>query len=710
MADATPPPPPETARVLDYWSIYSDAPNAFYKSFADEALARLAERKAAVARLQTPADWTHYQREVRKTLRDLAGPFPEKTPLNARTTGLVRKDGFRVEKIIYESQPGFHVTAALYVPEPLTGRAPAVLYCSGHSDASFRSPAYQAVCLNLVKKGFVVLAFDPVGQGERLQFFNPRTNLSVFGRGSSSTEHTRSGTQCFLTGSSLARYMIWDGIRSLDYLLARPEVDPARIGITGRSGGGTQSAYLAAIDDRIRAAAPENYLTTFERLFQSRGPQDPEQNFHRGLARGFDQPDLVIAHAPKPMLIVATTRDIFSIDGNQVLRAEAQRAYAAFGDVEALALAVDDAEHVSTKKNREAIYAFFQRHLNQPGDGADEGLPLLSADELRVTETGQVSTTFDAESVFTLNRREAVALAQQLDERRRDLPRHLAAVKTDAARLAGYTPPTGAQAVVNSGRIPRDGYIVEKYVLPVDDRYGIPVVTMTPTSPVRRVILYLHPQGKSAQAAPGGEMEWLVRQGCAVIAPDILGAGELGPGIMNESGERPPRLWYGYVQLGKSMIGRQLADIMRVARFAQSRYGVAPHELSGIARGNAGPLLLHAAAIEGVGRSLALIESLISYRAVAMTRDFSGSLAPTLVPAALTAYDLPDLAATAAPRDLLLVAPIDARRAAADAATIAEDTALVTRAYRERGAAEKLTVVREAQDAAVRAALAAWLR
>jgi cephalosporin-C deacetylase-like acetyl esterase len=92
---------------------------------------------------------------------------------------------------------------------------------------------------------------------------------------------------------------VWDGIRSLDYLLTRPEVDPARIGITGRSGGGTQSAYLAAIDQRIKAAAPENYLTTFERLFQSRGPQDPEQNFYRGLARGFDQPDLVIAHAPK---------------------------------------------------------------------------------------------------------------------------------------------------------------------------------------------------------------------------------------------------------------------------------------------------------------------------------------------------------------------------------------------------------------------------
>lgn len=710
MAQTPPLPPAENVNVLDYWAIYSDAPNAFYKTFTDEAFARLAQRKAAVARLQTRADWERYQREIRETLRELAGPFPERTPLNARVTGVVKKDGFRVEKVIYESQPGFHVTAALYIPDGLQGRAPAVLYCPGHTDAGLRGPTYQTISLNLVKKGFVVLAFDPLGQGERQQYFNPKTGLSRFGRGAASTEHTHAGTQCFLTGSSLARYMIWDGIRSLDYLLTRAEVDPARIGITGRSGGGTQSAYISALDDRILVSAPENYLTTFERLFQSKGPQDPEQNFYRGLARGFDHPDLVIARAPKPTLIIATTRDIFSIEGTRTLHAEAQRAYSAFGAASALALAEDDIEHASTKKNREALYAFFRQHLGLPGDSTDEKIDHLTDEELRITETGQVSTAFNGESVFSLNRRDALALEQKLEERRRDLPRHLAAVKTDAARLAGYTPPAGAQSVVFSGRTQREGYAIEKYLLPVDDRYAIPVVTMIPKTAPTRVVVYLHPQGKGAQAAPGGEMEALVRQGCVVVAPDLLGTGELGPGIMSERPERPPRLWYGYVQLGKSTLGRQLADVVRVARFAQGRFGVAPSEVVAIARGSTGPLLLHAAALEGLFGRIALLEAPISYRSIVMTRDYSPQFVPGFVPAALTAYDLPDLAAIAAPRRLFLASPRQGSGAVADATTLAQDTAVITRAYEARSAPKNFVISPHTEASAVREALVAWLR
>ena len=234
------------------------------------------------------------------------------------------------------------------MPEPLHGKAPAILYCSGHTDLGFRGPTYQTMCMNLVKKGFVVLAFDPLGQGERLQYFNPKTGRSEFGNGSSTREHSRAGSQCFLTGDSLARYMIWDGIRSMDYLLTRPEIDPARIGITGRSGGGTQSAYIAALDDRILAAAPENYITTFETVLKMRGPQDAEQNFYRGIAGGFDQSDLLIARAPKPTLIVATTRDIFNIEGTQTAFAEARRAHAALGGIDSMEITVDDAEHIST--------------------------------------------------------------------------------------------------------------------------------------------------------------------------------------------------------------------------------------------------------------------------------------------------------------------------------------------------------------------------
>jgi dienelactone hydrolase len=706
-----PPPPAEHLTVLDPWSYYSDAPNAFYRIFTDEAFAPLAARKAAVEKLATRADWERYRDEARTKIAELVGPFPEKTPLNARVTGVVKKGTYRIEKVIYESQPGLHVTAALFVPEPLQGRAPAIVYCSGHHDAGFRAPNYMTVILNLVKKGFVVLAFDPLGQGERLQYFNAQTGNSEFGPGNSTREHSRAGSQCFLTGDSLARYMIWDGIRSIDYLLTRPEVDPARLGINGRSGGGTQSAYIAACDERILAAAPENYITTFESVLKMRGPQDPEQNFYRGLARGFDQADLLIARAPKPTLIVATTRDIFNIEGTQAVLAEARRAHAALGSADTMTMTVDDAEHASTKKNREATYAFFRKHLNLPGSVVDETIERPSAEELRVTETGQISTALRSETVFSLNRRRAESLGEKLDVRRRDLASHLTTVKTEAARLAGYVPQAKAPSShVFTGRFQRDGYAVEKYFLPVDQRYAIPVLVMVPDKPATKVVLYLHPQGKSTLAAAGGEMESLVKHGCTVIAPDVIGMpGEIGPGVVAKPEEGPPRLWYGYVLLGKGMIGRQMADVMRVVRFAEAKYEVAPADLIGFARGESGPLLLHTAAIAGVFGKIALVDAPLSYRSLVMSPRYLPAYLTAAVPAALTAYDLPDLLACVAPRSVLLVDPRDGLSALAETTAIERETAVTTRAYAPHPARLKTISLSRGAPAVLSTALAEWL-
>ncbi|HUR56691.1 MAG TPA: acetylxylan esterase [Opitutaceae bacterium] len=705
--------PVERLTVLDGWSYYSDATNAAYRVFTDEALPPLTARKAAVEQLATRADWERYRDEARKKIFELVGPFPEKTPLNARITGVVKKAGYRIEKVIYESQPGLHVTAALFVPEPLQGRAPAIVYCSGHHDAGFRAPNYMLVILNLVKKGFVVLAFDPLGQGERLQYYDPRTGNSEFGDNNSTREHSRAGSQCFLTGDSLARYMIWDGIRSVDYLLTRPEVDPARLGINGRSGGGTQTAYIAACDDRLFAAAPENYVTTFESVLKMRGPQDPEQNFYRGLARGFDQPDLLIARAPKPTLLVATTRDIFNIEGTQAALAEARRAHSALGDTtETMAMTVDDAEHASTLKNREATYAFFRKHLNLPGSVADETVERPTAEELRITETGQVSTALRSETVFSLNRRRAEMLGEKLEGRRRDLPSHLVAVKAEAARLAGYIPlAAAASRSVFAGRFPREGYALEKYLLPVDHRYAIPVLVMVPDAPTKKVVLYLHPQGKSTLAAVGGEMEKLVKQGCTVIAPDMIGMpGEIGPGVVAKPEEGPPRLWYGYVLLGKGMIGRQMEDVMRVVRFAEAKYQVAPDDLIGFARGESAPMLLHTAAIAGVFGKIAILDAPLSYRSLVTSLRFAPKYLAAAVPAALTAYDLPDLIACVAPRSVLVVDPRDGMGELAEKATIAQEMAVTTRAYAQNPARLKMVSLPRGGSTALNTAVAEWLR
>ena len=213
---------------------FSDAPNALYHYLGEQAFAFLDARRDRVSRLKTESQWRERQDEIAATLNRIVGPFPERTPLNARVTGVVRKERYRFEKIVFESMPNFFVTGALFVPEGVQAQAPAILYLSGHSATGFRNVPYMTVILNLVRKGFVVFAVDPVGQGERYRSWDPERQASRVGE--PTLEHSYPGAQCFITGSSLAKYMIWDGMRAIDYLVSRPEVDPSRLGVTGRSG------------------------------------------------------------------------------------------------------------------------------------------------------------------------------------------------------------------------------------------------------------------------------------------------------------------------------------------------------------------------------------------------------------------------------------------------------------------------------------------
>jgi cephalosporin-C deacetylase-like acetyl esterase len=295
------------------WVHFSDASNSLYHHLTGEAMELLRDRADRVSSLQTPDDWQNYQQQTKETLMEVLGPFPGKTDLNPRITRTIYKDGYRAEHIVFESRPEFYVTSTLFLPDGVELPAPAIIYLSGHTQEGYRSPTYQHKMLNLVKKGFIVFAIDPVGQGERFEYLDPETGESIVGN--ATREHSYAGVQAFLAGTSLASIMTWDGIRAVDYLLTRDEVDPERIGMTGRSGGGTQTAYIAAVDDRVYAAAPEAYITNFTRLLQTIGPQDAEQNLPGGIARGIDHADYLHVRAPNPTLLIATTEDFFSIQG-----------------------------------------------------------------------------------------------------------------------------------------------------------------------------------------------------------------------------------------------------------------------------------------------------------------------------------------------------------------------------------------------------------
>jgi len=668
----------EEFSVLSGWLKWSDATNMLYKHVSAQAFQILEERVEKIATLKTETQWLKRQQEVRQTLMKLVGPFPEKTPLNPKVVGIINKKGYRLEKIIFESRPELYVTACLFIPDGLTGKAPVILNPIGHSDNAFREQLYQTVILNFVKKGFVVLTYDPIGQGERLQYFDPDIGRSCIGW--STCEHSYIGTQCFVSGNSFARYCVWDGIRAIDYLQTRDEVDSGRIGVNGISGGGTRTSYISAFDERVLAAAPECYITGFKRLMESIGPQDGEQNLYHAIANSIDHADLLEVRAPKPALIMSTTRDFFSIQGARETYKEVKKAYKAFGKEDNFSMTEDDAPHDSTQKNREAMYAFFQKHLNQPGSAIDEVVEFLTEEELKITETGQVSTSLGGKTVFDFNRIESQKLIQNLENSRKNLPEHLKSVKHSARCLSGYIHPDRTPKSVFLGRYQHEGYSIERYVLDGEGECVIPLVLAIPNEAIKHpAVIYIHPDGKSAGSE---EIELLTKKGFAVLVPDLTGTGETGGSYAVESAYSPwYNVWFGSILIARSILGIQAGDIVRIVRYLESRDDIDDKNISAIARGKMCPSLLHAGAFEDTIGKIALIEPLISYRSIVMNRYYSTDFIPSMVAGALNAYDLPDISACIAPRKLLMANITDQNKDKADSELIEQELGIVRSAY-----------------------------
>jgi len=691
------------------WLQYSDAPNILYHHLNSQAFQYLKKRNEKIATLKTVEQWHKRQEEVHRTLLKIVGPFPKKTPLNAKIMEIVKKEGYRIEKLIYESMPNFYVTACLFIPNNLKGKAPAILNPIGHTDIAFRHSHYQVVILNLVKKGFIVLAYDPIGQGERLQYFDPEIGKSRIG--GPCEEHSYPGCQCFISGSSMARYFTWDGIRGIDYLLTREEVDPERIGVTGLSGGGTLTSYISAFDDRVLAAAPAGYITSLQRLLESIGPQDAEQNFYHGIANGLDHADLLEVRAPKPALIIATTRDFFSIQGTRETFKEVKGVYKIFEKEENLSMTEDDYTHGYTRKNREALYSFFQKFLNLSGDPNDEKVELISPEELRITRTGQVSTSLGGETIFSINKAKTQGLFNKIEKSRQNFQQHLQLVKSSAIKLSGYIPPNKAPQVIFRGRLHQQGYSIEKYMIQGEGKYVIPVLLMIPDKGEKHpVLLYLHPEGKAAGALPGGEVEWFVKKGFIVLAPDLIRTGEMGPKKFNVWQSSPYPNFFHTILIARSIVGICVGDIVRCVKYLKTRNDIEIDKISAIARGEICPVLLHAAAFEDSIKKVALIEPLISYRSIVMNRYYQVNLILASVPGALKAYDLPDLAACLAPRKLLMLNIVDQMGNRATSELINQDLAIVRKSYSLAKAEDNLEIRSWKEWQSIDEAFSSWLK
>ena len=663
----------------------------------------LEERKQRIARLASSADVAERKAYVRERMLRAIGGLPDRTPLNARAAGVLERDEYRIEKVIFESQPRFYVTANLYVPQRGRPPYPGILFPLGHETGAKAHSAWQQMLGSLAKKGYVALAWDPIGQGERAQLYDPDWGESKVFR--STTEHTIVGIQCLLVGDSLARYTIWDAMRALDYLLSRPEVDASRIGCTGNSGGGTHTAYLAALDDRIKVAAPSCYLTSWSRLLESIGPQDAEQNLIPWLRDGLDHADFVYAFAPKPYLILSAIRDFFSISGARETYEEAKRLYALLGAQEHLSMVEADDYHGYTKPRRMAAYRWFGRWLKGVEDQeAEPQIKTFSEEELRCTETGQVSTSLGGETVFSLNKKRAEALARKSPSSPKDLAGYKDKLRERVRQLTGFEPSKAPLVVRPYGSVARSGYRIEKLVYESEPGILVPALMFIPESAAGRkpAVLYVHPRGKGGAAGPDDDIEQWVKGGSIVLAIDTRGSGETQVVETQQANDFRP--YFGNFDsamtallVGKPLVGMRALDVSRGIDLLATRVDVDPEKIFGIGKESGCVPLLYAAVLDERIKKLALEGMLVSYQSVVNNR-IHRQVFENVVPGALKFFDLPDLVATLAPRPAWIVNGLDPLGHSVRLEEVRKQYAAASEGFRLAGAETAIRVAERRAD------------
>jgi dienelactone hydrolase len=611
------------------------------------------------------------QNWVRETLWTLAGGMPERTPLNARSFGTIQLDGFKIEKILYESTPDFHIPANLYIPS--TGRPPypGVLFQMGHSSNGKAYDSYQRCCQGLARLGFLVLAFDPMGQGERVYY--PGAAPQQTRLRSSDDEHTTPGRQMLLVGDTCTRLQLWDAVRSLDYLAAHSLADPKRLASTGQSGGATLTMLLAAVDERLSAAAvsmgnTENFACA---NFNPPGsPDDAEQNLVGSGPLGFDRWDLLYPLAPKPLLVEVSARDFFGtyspsyIESGTEEFAKLQKIYDKLGASGRLTWRETPLPHGLSYDSRLAVYNWFSRWLKGEAREITEEPPVEPEpdEQLWVASSGSVVRTFGGKTAFELNKQRKVERTPMALD-----------------RLLGVRHPSAALRATVLRRVPSRGIDIEAWEVNSDTKVWIPAWVFLPREidAGKPVILTLEPNGRNGRWQEGGLYQKLAQAGYPVCAADVRGIGDLSPefgrGAAHYARSHEDEEHYAWASLilGAPLVGQRTTDILALVQALSSYPAFADRKLRIAAQGKLTVPVVFAAALAPRVDSLYLEGGLVSYRSIVDTEAYSYSFA-NFVPGVLRHTDLPEVIASLAPRGVTLAGSIDATGRTAPEQTVSE--------------------------------------
>lgn len=629
------------AQELDCLSQDERAGASLYANLQKQAYAALDRRAVEYEKLKTPKQIFAYQQTLREIFVSQLGGFPERTPLNAKTVRTIKADGYRIENVIFESQPNHHITANLYLPES-DSPVPGVAVSSGHSRTGKTADYNQRFGIMMAKNGMAALCFDPIGQGERSQILDDDGHPEFT---NTTSEHFLIGVGSILVGRNTARYRVWDAMRAIDYLCSRPEINAKKIGFTGCSGGGTLTSYVMALDDRVTCAAPACYLTTFRRLIETIGPQDAEQNVFGQVALGIDHPDYVLMRAPRPTLISSTTNDFFDIQGSWDSYRQAKRLYGRLGFPERVDLVEVEGNHGVQPQNLATIAHWMRRWLlDRDEPVAIAKLTTLPPADLLCLESGQVLSLPGEKTVFDLNIAFEAELAKTRVELWKSTPRDEMADKIRASLGVRANSELKPPKFQDLGRIKRERYHIDKLVLRTDSGVPLPGLTFHPPSPEDAAYLYLHDDGKLGDSGPDGPIEKLVDEGFAVVTIDLRGQGETASGKRDALLTDWQTFYLAYL-LGQPLVGLRVEDALAAADFVAyyQKKRTNPRKVHLVGVGQAGIVALHAAALHPeLFTSVTLSKTPRDWVSALQGKSSGGQLDST-VHGALKVYDLPDL-------------------------------------------------------------------
>jgi cephalosporin-C deacetylase-like acetyl esterase len=696
--------------IRDYWN---DLPNRMATKMATAR----AQRKSDLAKVTSSSAAEHRISLIRTKVWECIGGKPDETPLNATITGVIDREEYSIDKVVFESQPKFYVTAHLYLPKSGARPYPGIIAPLGHTADGKFYRSYQTLFQNLARKGFAVLAFDPPGQGERLQYLNPEGNQSLYGP---TGEHDRFGWPALLIGSSTSQFELWDGIRGIDYLVSRPEIDREKIGCCGHSGGGTQTMFLCALEPRIKAAVVVEGHT--ENLagadYQAPGAfADAEQNLIGSLNTPVDRGDLLAAFAPKPLLICyspidnGTTYSPHYVQGTKEIFEELGNLYNLYGVKDRVELFASTLPHDYDYFHRHATYEWFNKWLlNGRGDAEEIAFKDAPDETLWCTTTGQVLTSLGGRQAFQVNYDRLLAARTQSKGSRLEKE----SLQTDLRKILNLPSELSSVRANSLSSKTYNNITIEEFEYESEPGIRAPGWFLKPSSGPSKfpVVLMVEDGGKDGLFSRWPFIERVVSVGIAICSIDLRTSGATRPRCPSSGHlffENGVELAYALVNLslGSPIVAQQTLDLLCGVEFLSARHDVDASRIAVFGSGISGIPCMAGAALDQRISSLLLNRTLADFESVVASKDYDLPLSAVAF-GILRKMDLPELCASLVPRPVWLVNPVGPTRNPLTLSDISESYEVAIRAYAHYKQDERLSL-RVEPNPADEVALA-WMR